>query len=60
METNNILIRVADSNDTSYAIAITDEMENSAKARGTGIAKRSPDYIEKTRGYRGQEHMANV
>ena len=47
METNNILIRVADSNDTSYAIAITDEMENSAKARGTGIAKRSPDYIEK-------------
>jgi hypothetical protein len=22
-------------------------MENSAKARGTGIAKRSPDYIEK-------------
>ena len=47
METNNILIRVADSNDTSYAITITDEMENSAKARGTGIAKRSPDYIEK-------------
>ena len=47
METNNILIRVADSNDTFYAIAITDEMENSAKARGTGIAKRSPDYIEK-------------
>ena len=47
METNNILIRVADSNDTSYAIAITDEMENSARARGTGIAKRSPDYIEK-------------
>ena len=47
METNNILIRVADSNDTSYAIAITDEMENSARARGTGIAKRTPDYIEK-------------
>ena len=47
METNNILIRVADSNDTLYAIAITDEMENSARARGTGIAKRSPDYIEK-------------
>ena len=47
METNNILIRVADSNDAFYAIAITDEMENSARARGTGIAKRSPDYIEK-------------
>jgi len=47
VETNNILIRVADSNDTSYATTITEEMENSAKARGTGIAKRSPDYIEK-------------
>lgn len=47
MESNNIIIRVADSNDTQYAITITDEMENSAKARGTGIAKRSPDYIEK-------------
>ncbi len=47
METNNIIIRVANSTDTKYAITITDEMENSAKARGTGIAKRSPDYIEK-------------
>lgn len=48
METQqNIIIRVADSNDISYAITITDEMEDSAKARGTGIAKRSPDYIEK-------------
>jgi hypothetical protein len=47
VETNNIIIRVASSNDTSYAKIITDEMENSAKARGTGIAKRSPDYIEK-------------
>ena len=47
METNNIIIRVANSNDTTYATIITDEMENSAKARGTGIAKRSPDYIEK-------------
>ena len=47
MENNNIIIRVATSNDTKYATTITDEMENSAKARGTGIAKRSPDYIEK-------------
>lgn len=47
METNNIIIRVASSTDTKYAITITDEMENSAKARGTGIAKRSPEYIEK-------------
>ena len=28
-----------------YATTITDEMESSAKARGTGIAKRSPEYI---------------
>lgn len=31
--------------DEVYARTITDEMESSAKARGTGIAKRSPDYI---------------
>ena len=47
METNNIIIRVANSTDTKYAITITDEMENSAKARGTGIAKRSSEYIKK-------------
>jgi len=47
VENNNIIIRVATSKDTKYATTITDEMENSAKARGTGIAKRSPDYIEK-------------
>ena len=32
--------------DIHYADAITTEMEESAKARGTGIAKRSPSYIE--------------
>ncbi|MFT3679277.1 MAG: GNAT family N-acetyltransferase [Ferruginibacter sp.] len=47
METNNIVIRVANIGDIRYAKTITDEMESSAKARGTGIAKRSPDYIEK-------------
>lgn len=31
--------------DTHYAKRITDEMEASAKARGTGIAKRSPEYV---------------
>lgn len=41
----NIIVRVADSGDVHYANTITDEMEASAKARGTGIAKRSPDYI---------------
>jgi N-acetylglutamate synthase-like GNAT family acetyltransferase len=38
-------IRVATLSDTHYAKRITDEMEASAKARGTGIAKRSPEYI---------------
>ena len=47
METHNIIVRVATSGDTHYAITITDEMQASAQARGTGIAKRSPDYIEK-------------
>ncbi len=46
METNNIIIRVANIGDIHYATNITDEMEASAKARGTGIAKRSPAYIE--------------
>ncbi len=45
MEQNNIIVRVATLIDTHYAARITDEMESSAKARGTGIAKRSPEYI---------------
>lgn len=45
MEKNNIIIRVATPDDTTFAETITMEMEESAKARGTGIAKRSPDYI---------------
>jgi hypothetical protein len=45
LEKENIIIRVATPDDTKYAETITTEMEESAKARGTGIAKRSPDYI---------------
>lgn len=45
MEHNNIIIRVATQSDIVYAKTITDEMESSAKARGTGIAKRSPEYV---------------
>lgn len=41
----NITVRVANSGDVHYAETITTEMEASAKARGTGIAKRSPEYI---------------
>jgi len=40
-----IIVRVADGNDVNYAQTITDEMEASATARGTGIAKRSPEYV---------------
>jgi GNAT superfamily N-acetyltransferase len=40
-----MIIRVATPEDTAYANTITDEMESSAKARGTGIAKRSPEYV---------------
>jgi N-acetylglutamate synthase-like GNAT family acetyltransferase len=40
-----IIIRVANTEDVRYAPIITAEMEDSAKARGTGIAKRSPEYI---------------
>jgi hypothetical protein len=45
VDNTNITIRVATPGDQIFANIITDEMEASAKARGTGIAKRSPEYI---------------
>ncbi len=46
MEQNqNIIVRIANSGDADFAETITKEMEESAKARGTGIAKRSIAYI---------------
>lgn len=42
---NEIIVRIAHSGDIRYASVITEEMEASAKARGTGIAKRSPEYV---------------
>lgn len=45
LENQSIIIRVATPDDKHYATTITDEMESSAKARGTGIAKRSPEYV---------------
>ncbi|MEO6948520.1 MAG: GNAT family N-acetyltransferase [Ginsengibacter sp.] len=45
MEQSTIIVRTAISGDTIYATTITDEMASSAKARGTGIAQRSPEYI---------------
>lgn len=47
LETHDIIVRLATADDKHYAETITREMEESAKARGTGIAKRSVDYIQK-------------
>ncbi|WP_242918827.1 GNAT family N-acetyltransferase [Pontibacter liquoris] len=38
-------VMVANGQHVMYALQICNEMEASAKARGTGIAKRSPDYV---------------
>lgn len=46
VDNQQIIVRVANPDDKQYASIITDEMESSARARGTGIAKRSPDYID--------------
>jgi hypothetical protein len=45
LEQSQIIVRVATSADKHYAPVITAEMESSALARGTGIAKRSPGYV---------------
>lgn len=39
------IIKLANDSHISYAQEICDEMESSSKIRGTGIAKRSPEYI---------------
>ncbi|SFT54175.1 hypothetical protein SAMN04489724_1235 [Algoriphagus locisalis] len=46
MDNISFQIIVANPSHKEYSSQITDEMENSAKARGTGIAKRSPAYVE--------------
>lgn len=46
MDKKEIIVRPAVAEDKKYATIITDEMASSAAARGTGIAKRSPSYIE--------------
>ncbi|WP_439882869.1 GNAT family N-acetyltransferase [Pontibacter sp. MBLB2868] len=45
MDQPAFLVTVADGQHIIHALQICNEMESSAKARGTGIAKRSPDYI---------------
>jgi len=44
--TPNFSVLVASSRHIHYAALICDEMAASALARGTGIAKRSPEYLE--------------
>ncbi|MBK5277278.1 MAG: GNAT family N-acetyltransferase [Bacteroidia bacterium] len=43
---DNIIVRTATAADVHYADTITNEMAESAKARGTGIARRSPEYVK--------------
>jgi hypothetical protein len=45
LEQSKIIVRVATPSDIIHAKTITDEMALSAQARGTGIAKRSAEYI---------------
>lgn len=44
--TEQFILEVANEKHFHFAETICTEMEASAKARGTGIAKRSPDYIQ--------------
>jgi hypothetical protein len=46
VDNQQIIVRVATPDDKKYSTIITDEMAASAAARGTGIARRSPEYIE--------------
>lgn len=43
---DNIIVRYATEDDIKFAAIICKEIEESAKARGTGIAKRDPEYIK--------------
>jgi hypothetical protein len=40
-------IRITTKEDANFALVIVNEMESSAKARGTGIARRTPEYIQR-------------
>ena len=45
VEMENIDVMVADDSHEKYVDVILETIENAAKVRGTGIAKRSPDYV---------------
>jgi N-acetylglutamate synthase-like GNAT family acetyltransferase len=44
-KTSEIIVAIATEAHTSYAAQISDEMAASAAARGTGIARRPPEYL---------------
>jgi len=44
---NNIIVRLATPDDTHYSEAITEEMALSAQVRGTGISRRTPEYVKR-------------
>jgi hypothetical protein len=43
---SNSIIQLANQNHLDFATIICEEMASSAKQRGTGIAKRTPEYIQ--------------
>jgi len=43
----HIIVRLATPDDTHYSETITEEMAQSAQVRGTGISRRSPDYVKR-------------
>ena len=45
-ETNEIEVLVADASHIGYVDEILDTINRAAKIRGTGIAKRSPEYVK--------------
>ncbi|MHA7099090.1 GNAT family N-acetyltransferase [Roseivirga pacifica] len=44
---NQFIIRAATPDDVHYAQTIVDEIADSARVRGTGIARRTPEYVAK-------------
>ena len=46
MKNDEYIITIANHTHLGFAQIICDEYESSAKARGTGIAKRSPEYVK--------------
>jgi hypothetical protein len=45
MESMKFTVRVATEDDVRYTDEIIEEIANSAKVRGTGIARRTPEYV---------------